>query len=232
MCAQSLLVKGGLHVFDSDELEAAAEKGTPILLVVVGHVYDVSNGKEFYEAGAGYGGFASGADASRAFLSADFDKDASDDLSGLNLAQCLGVHHWAKFYAESAKYHFVGMHEGRFYDEDGQATASRRAFDECVQKGLRVAEAARALVHARPKCERDRVSQSSTGRPAVRYTCRTPQVPRKISVPDMGERCVCIEVELTTTSALWERDDGISPQPYDGCNTGPSGSVCVLGGAN
>jgi hypothetical protein len=55
-----------------------------------------------------YEGFVNGSDASRAFLTADFANNATDDLTGLTPGQCLGVEHWMGFYRSHDTYRPVG----------------------------------------------------------------------------------------------------------------------------
>ena len=112
---------------------ARRESAPLLLLVVVGKVYNVSAGRAFYgSVGAGYEGFASGADHTRAFLTADFEHNATDDLGNLTHAQLLGVAHWAQFYEDHAVYKYAGVHVGRFYDAQGHATAARRVYEVSV----------------------------------------------------------------------------------------------------
>ena len=123
-------------MYSTRELEAvwARRESAPLLLlVVVGKVYNVSAGRAFYgSVGAGYEGFASGADHTRAFLTADFEHNATDDLGNLTHAQLLGVAHWAQFYEDHAVYKYAGVHVGRFYDAQGHATAARRVYEVSV----------------------------------------------------------------------------------------------------
>ena len=126
----------GCCVYSTRELEAvwARRESAPLLLlVVVGKVYNVSAGRAFYgSVGAGYEGFASGADHTRAFLTADFEHNATDDLGNLTHAQLLGVAHWAQFYEDHAVYKYAGVHVGRFYNAQGHATAARRVYEVSV----------------------------------------------------------------------------------------------------
>ena len=131
-------------MYTTDELKAVWERREAdplLLLVVVGKVYDVSSGRTFYGSeGAGYEGFASGSDNSRAFLTADFEHNATDDLDNLTHAEHLGVAHWAQFYEDHAKYTYAGVHRGRFFDYRGRTTPARRAFE----RNVAVAKAERA----------------------------------------------------------------------------------------
>lgn len=80
-------------------LRTVKENKKQLLLIILGRVYDVSAGKGFYSPGAEYHGYCLGRDHTLAFLTADFEKDSTDDLSELMPAQCLGIEHWSEFYA-------------------------------------------------------------------------------------------------------------------------------------
>lgn len=95
--------------------EMASAQGR-LLLIVLGRVYDVTAGKQYYAEGEGYHGYCLGLDHTKAFLSANFDQDSTDDLSRLSPAECLSVKHWSDFYVDKdlkKEYPFMGFHEGR-----------------------------------------------------------------------------------------------------------------------
>ena len=104
-------------VYTSSILKRLVEtRKNQLFLLVLGRIYDVSKGKQYYGEGGEYSGYCQGKDNTRAFLTADFEKDASDDLSGMGPAQCLGIQHWVDFYVDkdsSQTYPYVGLHEGR-----------------------------------------------------------------------------------------------------------------------
>ena len=88
------------------------------LLLVLGRIYDVTKGKQFYALDEEYHAFCQGVDNTRAFLSVDFEKDGGNDLSQLTEGACLGIWHWSKFYIEKDElkvYPFLGLHEGRCF---------------------------------------------------------------------------------------------------------------------
>ena len=104
-------------VYTSSILKRLVEtRKDQLFLLVLGRIYDVSKGKQYYGEGGEYSGYCQGKDNTRAFLTADFKKDASDDLSGMSPGECLGIQHWVDFYDEkdsSETYPYVGLHEGR-----------------------------------------------------------------------------------------------------------------------
>ena len=74
-------------IWHTPELKEIAEQQKPLLLVVVGEVFDVSSGKDFYGQGQAYNCFA-GRDATRAMAKLSFEEEHlnnpnSDDLNAL-----------------------------------------------------------------------------------------------------------------------------------------------------
>lgn len=200
-------------------------------------MYDVSTGRPFYgSVGAGYEGFASGADHSRAFLTADFEHNATDDLDNLTHAQLLGVAHWAQFYEDHAKYVYAGVHQGRFFDARGGATAARRAYERSVMaaEAERAAHARRML--ASPRCEV--AAASGPGRGVWKtMSCDPPLTPRWLILPEHGKLCVCLRHGVvrgsSSTSESGESgqaepddpDENEMPHRYRACAA--SASVCT-----
>ncbi|URE09372.1 Cytochrome b5-like Heme/Steroid binding domain [Musa troglodytarum] len=101
------------------------EVGLPILLGILGSVFDVTKGKTHYGPGGGYHHFA-GRDASRAFVSGNFTGDGlTDSLHGLSTMEVKSVVDWRKFYME--RYIFAGKLVGRYYDSQ----ESHKIFERC-----------------------------------------------------------------------------------------------------
>ncbi|KVH95832.1 cytochrome b5-like heme/steroid binding domain-containing protein [Cynara cardunculus var. scolymus] len=74
------------------------DNGLPILLGILGSVFDVTKGKSHYGQGGGYNHFA-GRDASRAFISGNFTGDGlTDSLVGLSSTEVKSVVEWRDFY--------------------------------------------------------------------------------------------------------------------------------------
>ncbi|RZC67639.1 hypothetical protein C5167_011335 [Papaver somniferum] len=75
--------------------------GSPILLGILGSVFDVTKGRSHYGPGGGYHHFA-GRDASRAFVSGNFTGDGlTDSLHGLSSVEVKSVVDWRDFYNRS-----------------------------------------------------------------------------------------------------------------------------------
>ena len=216
---------GEVRIFTAADLTADAR----LLLVVVGDVFDVSSGVEFYGPSGSYAGFTNASDASRAFLSADFEADATDDLRDLSPGQCLGIEHWATFYAEHETYVRVGIHAGRFFDGGGRPTAERRAFEACVARGHRRRADARRALLAAPPCARELATPGENGVSAHgvwhRFACAPPLVPRRARVlaadaADGAEptlHCGCVALGAEANAVGDEVDDDQLPNRLPRC---------------
>jgi hypothetical protein len=204
----------GGRMFTPAALRAIVLRQEPLLAIAVGRVYNVSAGRSFYRAGEGYAGFANGTDNSRAFLTADFANNASDDLSGLTPNECAGVEHWANFYAEHEKYTLVGALVGRYYDADGQETDALRAFRACNAEYAQLVELVRQLVEAAPACVREETSPPPEKRGVWhRFSCDAPRLPRRVRLPGASEKCTCLLPE----EAQLHPDDELAPRLYRNC---------------
>lgn len=111
---------GGPRVFTPEQLnEEGSGKSGQLLLAILGEVFDVSAGTEFYAEGQGYNCFV-GRDASRSFVTGEFEGDGlTDNVEGLEPGELDGILHWRSFYRDSDKYLAVGLLAGPFYDASG-----------------------------------------------------------------------------------------------------------------
>ena len=235
------------RIVSDDELRDAAERQETLLLVVVGETFDVTSGREYYGRQASglsdsYEGFANGTDASRAFLTADFVNNGTDNLSDLSPGECLGVEHWRRFYHNHSTYKFVGLHHGRFYNASGAPTDAHAAFRACVARGEHARAIARAIAIGAPRC------QQRTPSGELRfdfgtwhaYACDAPLRPRRLLL-DGQLTCVCLTEgaasdygscggvddarEPLDAAALGMEDDQELPHVYADCE--PRASSCV-----
>ena len=123
------------RVITLEELKMANGKDSDkIWLSMAGKVYDVSKGKDYYGPGGSYHIFA-GHDALAPFVTGIFTEEEAAktwrDIPSKNLAE---LNHWLGFYEkEEAKYPFVGVLHGAFYDENGSMTAENYQFHAAVQ---------------------------------------------------------------------------------------------------
>ena len=93
-----------------------------IWLSVLGEVYNVTAGRDYYGQGSGYSVFA-GKDASASFSTGDFSEEGTKkNLSDLPAKQLSGIDGWRRFYAEHETYKQVGVLCCDFYDAEGKPT--------------------------------------------------------------------------------------------------------------
>ncbi|CAI5533653.1 unnamed protein product [Closterium sp. Naga37s-1] len=194
-------------------------KGVPLLLGILGDVFDVTKGRKHYGKGQGYNHFA-GRDATRAFVSGNFSGDGlTDDLTGLSGEQCIGIADWRDFYFKT--YIHVGKLVGRFYDEQGKPRDALGEFDELLKEGKRLRDVAKVAEKKYPGCN-SRWAQNEGGK----VWCdsgvprKIPRIPEAEGGPVGGSedtRCACFTKEqLASRSDLHE---------YDGCD--PDATKCV-----
>ena len=96
-------------IFTREELKKYdGSEGSPgIYLAMLGQVFDVSKAPQFYGPEGGYGFFA-GRDASRAFVTGDFDEEGLiDDVAGLSNSDYIGLDEWIGLYHKDYRSFFV-----------------------------------------------------------------------------------------------------------------------------
>ncbi|CAE7359284.1 tag-131 [Symbiodinium sp. CCMP2592] len=126
-------------------LHDGENRSRPLLLAILGEVYDVGPGARFYAPGEGYSGMA-GKDASRAMSTGNFKKDATPSLHGFSKEQVADVMQWRSFYRKHEQYRFVGFLQGVYYSEEGSATPTLQNLEEAqslVEKATKAMTAAR-----------------------------------------------------------------------------------------
>lgn len=188
------------------------EQRTPTLLSIMGEVFDVSAGPEFYNKGGGYAHFAA-RDATLAFVTGEFERDLTDDVSSLRPAQLADIANWVNE-TYHAKYIHVGvLGGGYFYDASGARTPAAFEFDAAV-----VAERDRKALRAR---DVEAFSRCSSRRTRTQHYvwCAPPNVPRRRKTHfDDDERCACVDAPIADA-------DPESFAIYEGC---PHDSKCFL----
>lgn len=229
-------------VFTAEELKIydGSTKGKGPYLALLGQVFDVSKGAQHYGPGGGYA-FFSGKDASRAFVTGEFnDKGLTDDVMGLDSENYLGLDEWVKFYRKD--YKRVGVLEGRFFDAAGEATAYTRQVRNLIEDAHNEKAASLEEHDVFPPCN----SAWSEGG-GHRVWC-TPKsggidrtwagVPRRLFTPGGAaaagqERCACVKdtghpVAATAGSEDGNRGDLDHPhlKDYPGCD--PKSESCQL----
>ncbi|KAG9448061.1 hypothetical protein H6P81_014189 [Aristolochia fimbriata] len=180
----------------------------PILLGIIGSVFDVSKGRPHYGPGGGYNHFA-GRDASRAFVSGNFTGDGlTDSLQGLSNTEVKSVVDWRDFYFRS--YIFAGKLVGRYYDSQGNPTKYLKGIEAKAARGAQLLEKQKIEEAKLPSCN-SRWSQDEGGE----VWC-TEAYPRLIQRPldialtgKMSKRCACFKEEELDKPGL---------ELYEGCD--------------
>lgn len=178
--------------------ELAVYNGTderlPILLGILGSVFDVSKGRSHYGPGGGYRHFT-GRDASRAFVSGNFTGDGlTDSLQGLTSTEVNSIIDWRKFYHE--RYIFVGKLVGRYYDSQGNPTKYLKGVEAKAKRGAQLLEKQKIEEAKVPSCN-SRWSQEEGGK----VWCDN-GYPRLVKRPlesaitgKVSQRCACFKEE-------------------------------------
>jgi len=96
----------------------------PIYLSVLGEVYDVTTGKEFYGIGSGYSYFA-GRDGSVGYFTGDFTEEGMKNQKSIleySVPEIKSIESWREFYETHETYSFIGLLQGEYYDVQGGQT--------------------------------------------------------------------------------------------------------------
>lgn len=141
--------------------------GKELWLSILGSVYNVSAGPEFYAPGSGYHIFA-GRDATVPFITGNFtEEEATKHTDELTAAQLYALdQEWNKFYRDENRYAFLGFLCCRYYDKDGQPT----------EETLRVID--RVKGYHKIKLEKDR--QRKSNRRKMMMTTTDKALPKKL----------------------------------------------------
>ena len=218
---------GGVRVFSVSELaENDGSPGSPgLLLALLGEVYDVSGGEQYYGPGGGYSFFA-GRDASRAFVTGQFDlAGLVDNVEDLPSSDYLGLQDWAKFYASD--YRKVGVLAGRYFTTAGEPTQYWRDLQGWLAAAQQERDKNDVEKNMFPPCNVE-WSQAE----GSRYWCTKKSggvsrdwvgVPRQLFYPGREPRCACVRTRgppSTDPGAATDRGDRDSPhlQSYPGCD--------------
>ncbi|KFK23116.1 hypothetical protein AALP_AAs49591U000200 [Arabis alpina] len=190
-------------LFSAEEL--ALYNGTnetlPILLGILGSVFDVTKGKSHYGSGGGYNHFA-GRDASRAFVSGNFTGDGlTDSLKGLSSSEVKSIVDWRGFYSRT--YIPVGKLVGRYYDSQGNPTKHLKGVEAKASRGEQLMEKQKTEEAKQPSCN-SRWSQDEGGEVWCDVGVpRLVQRPMEIAITgSMRKRCACFEEDQLNQSGL------------------------------
>lgn len=199
-----------LRLFTAEEL--ALYNGTgeklPILLGILGSVFDVTKGKSHYGIGGAYNHFA-GRDASRAFVSGNFTGDGlTDSLHGLSSSEVKSVVDWRDFYFRT--YKFVGRLVGCYYDDQGSPSKYLKGAEAKAARGAQLLEKQKHEEEKVQSCN-SKWSQNEGGEVwcDIGYP-RLMQRPLEIALTGkMSKRCVCLKEEELEQPGL---------ELYEGCD--------------
>eukprot|EP00483_Globobulimina_turgida_P005485 UN05495 len=191
-----------VKMFTEEELsQYDGLKNPKIYLTVIGEVFDVTKGKNYYGPDAGhYNGFAA-KDGSRAFAVGGFtEKELIPDITDLNPGQVISIYDWMTFYRSD--YTPVGKLIGFYYDSEGKPTANRNKVEELILEGYLAKKQQQDMGKKYPRCN----SQSGT-KVRNRVWCSDKSggiergwsgVPRKFLDPTLGgggrTKCACVPI--------------------------------------
>ena len=149
-----------VRIVTEEELATKTTKtGDVLWLSIMGEVYDVSAGTDYYSEGKGYSIFA-GRDATVSFVTGKFnEEEASKSIEILTDEQIGGIESWRGFYETEERYPFVGLLKGYLYDENGNPS-------ELLQRVQTIAAAEKVKAEIKEKERKARVAAKRAQREA------------------------------------------------------------------
>ncbi|KAL9286878.1 Membrane-associated progesterone-binding protein 4 [Arabidopsis thaliana] len=191
------------RLFSAEELALynGTDETLPILLGILGSVFDVTKAKSHYGSGGGYNHFA-GRDASRAFVSGNFTGDGlTDSLQGLSSSEVKSIVDWRGFYSRT--YIPVGKLVGRYYDSQGNPTKHLKGAEAKASRGAQLMEKQKTEEAKQTNCN-SRWSQDEGGEVWCDVGVpRLVQRPLEIAITgSMSKRCACFEEDQLDQSGL------------------------------
>ena len=156
----------------------------------------------------GYNAFI-GQDATRFFVTGDFDKPAEDDIDDFNEEDMAAVVGWREFYENHHTYEYVGKLIGRYYDVHGNPTDLVRKAEKMTAE-KRAKEAAEAEKNGPPEvlCNVSwRKSEGGSVSCHEGYPRRVVDTATSDEDDVVHEKCVCFETQ----------DVSASRKLYEGC---------------
>ena len=122
------------YLYTREELAKHDSNSSPILLAIMGRVYDVTTGGS-YHAGGSYPFFA-GLDGTKAFATGEFNEEGLiDDITELDHDSIRSIADWVNMYDE--EYTFVGRLIGTYFDERGEATPALLTAEKLLRNANR-----------------------------------------------------------------------------------------------
>ena len=222
----------GVRVWSPEVLKKydGSDPSLPLLLVVLGEVYDVTVGAKFYGKGESYNIFL-GQDASRSFHSGVWDK-AEADIRDLSPMAAEAVTGWRSFYRKSDKYIFAGVVEGLYYDANGNPTQALHDVDQLEQQAGDANAYEAELLKRFPQCNMASVTalkKTDINCPSRPEDNGAKRVPRMLYWTHRGsnaetKRCGCLTMD--EIGAPRQMPPTMRSEPYPGCP--PEESSCVI----
>jgi len=125
---EQIFASNGDRVISEEELSIHVEKEHRIWLSILGKVYDVTDGEDFYSALKGSYKFYSGRDASPCFSSGtNTPEGAEEKLEDWEDKKLMPVWEWSEFYQNHETYKYLGVLGGsRYYDIEGNELQLRK----------------------------------------------------------------------------------------------------------
>ncbi|XP_074604624.1 neuferricin isoform X2 [Brevipalpus obovatus] len=212
-------LKDGEKLFTKQQLAKydGSSNSQAIYLSYLGTVYDVTKGARHYQTGGAYSFFA-GKDASRAFVTGQFDADGLvDDVQDLSLDSFGDIKQWQDFY--DSEYPRLGKLLGTYYDAEGCPTSAvdniKKMLDqweanqEANNKENEIFPHCNSEYHAETKYHRVWCTDKSGG-----VQRQWTGVPRQLYLPkDKTYRCACVKNFGQSTAPTIEYADDENDVP-------------------
>ena len=133
------------------------EEGSTIWLSILGKVFDVTTGPEFYSALKGGYKFYAGRDASPCFGSGTNNEEgANEKLEEWEDKKLVPVYEWATFYEDHETYVYKGVLAGsRYFDEEGNETPLRKEIVKRASERKRIDDEEREAKRKKRQAERE-----------------------------------------------------------------------------
>jgi len=156
------------RIFSVEELadHKGDDRSKPLLLAILGDVFDVGPGERFYAPNQGYAQMG-GSDASRSFVDLT-ENGQTSSLVDLPSSEIAEVMRWRnEFYRPHKEYNFVGLVNDRYYNDKGERTIELMKLER-MQKGSANADEERKKLEKRfMSCN----SKHESGKPNLQLWC-------------------------------------------------------------